>query len=46
MPLIPRKIYNVINVKVEFGEGEDKVLLDNIPKRAVATSRKSELPTR
>lgn len=24
MPLIPRKIYNVINVKVEFGDGETR----------------------
>ena len=34
VPLIPRKIYNVINVKVEFGEGEDKITLDAIAERA------------
>lgn len=34
MPLIPRKIYNVINVKVEFGDGEDKISLDTIAERA------------
>lgn len=34
VPLIPRKIYNVINVKVEFGDGEDKISLDAIAERA------------
>ena len=29
-----KKPDSVINVKVEFGEGEGKVLLDNIAKRA------------
>ncbi len=31
-----KKPDSVINVKVEFGEGEGKVLLDNIAKRAEA----------
>ena len=34
VPFIPRKIYNVINVKVEFGDGEDKISLDAIAERA------------
>lgn len=34
VPLIPRKIYNIINVKVELGEGEDKISLDAIAERA------------
>ena len=29
-----KKTDSVINVKVEFGEGEGKVLLDNIAKRS------------
>lgn len=32
----PQKPDSVINVKVEFGEGEGKVSLDNIAKRAAA----------
>ena len=31
-----KKADRVINVKVEFGEGEGKVPLDNIAKRAAA----------
>lgn len=41
-----KKPDSVINVKVEFGEGEGKVPLDNIPREPQHTSRKSELPTR
>lgn len=39
-----KKPDSVINVKVEFGEGEGKVPLDNIAKRAQYISRKSKLP--
>lgn len=31
-----KKIDSVINIKVEFGEGEGKVLFDNIAKKDVA----------
>lgn len=39
-----KKTDSVIDVKVEFGEGEGKVPLDNITKRVEAYKRKSELP--
>ncbi len=41
-----KKNDSVINVKVEFGEGEGKVPLDNIAKESQHTSRKNELYTR
>ena len=41
-----KKPDSVINVKVEFGEGEGKVPLDNIAKESQHTSRKNELYTR
>ncbi len=34
--VFPQKNDSVINVKVKFGEGDDKVLLDNIAKKAAA----------
>ena len=39
----PQKIDSVINVKVEFGEGEGKVPLDNIAKRAAAYKPKERV---
>ena len=41
-----KKSDSIISVKVEFGEGEGKMLLDNIAKRARRTRRKRELPTK
>lgn len=38
-----KKTDSVINVKVEFGEGEGKVPLDNIAKRAVAYKPKERV---
>ena len=39
----PQKPNSVINVKVEFGEGEGKVPLDNIAKRAAAYKPKERV---
>ncbi|EOS37414.1 hypothetical protein C808_03392 [Lachnospiraceae bacterium M18-1] len=39
----PQKPDSVINVKVEFGEGEGKVPLDNIAKRATAYKPKERV---
>ena len=39
----PQKTDSVINVKVEFGEGEGKVPLDNIAKRAEAYKPKERV---
>lgn len=39
----PTKTDSVINVKVEFGEGESKVLFDNIAKRAEAYKSKERV---
>ena len=39
----PQKPDSVINVKVEFGEGKDKVPLDNIAKRAAAYKPKERV---
>ena len=39
----PRKNNSVINVKVEFGEGESKVPLDNIAKRDEAYKPKERV---
>ncbi len=39
----PQKPDSVINVKVEFGEGEGKVPLDNIAKRAAAYKPKERV---
>lgn len=36
-----KKTDSVINVKVDFGEGEGKISLDNIAKRAAAYKPKS-----
>ncbi len=38
-----KKPDSVINVKVEFGEGEGKVPLDNIAKRAAAYNPKEQV---
>ena len=38
-----KKTDSIINVKVEFGEGEGKVLLDNIAKRAEAHKPKERV---
>ena len=38
-----KKLDSVINVKVEFGEGEGKVPLDNIAKRAAAYKPKERV---
>lgn len=42
----PQKNDSVINVKVEFGEGEGKVPLDNIAKRAEAYKPKERVTIR
>lgn len=39
----PQKTDSVINVKVEFGEGEGEVPLDNIIKRAEAYKPKEQM---
>ena len=39
----PQKTDSVINVKVEFGEGEGKVPLDNIAKRVAAYKPKERV---
>jgi len=44
--LAHKKLDSVINLKVEFGEDEGKVLLDNIAKEPQHTSRKSGLHTK
>lgn len=39
----PQKTDSIIDVKVEFGEGESKVPLDNIAKRAAAYKSKARV---
>ena len=41
--MLPPKNDSVINTKAEFGEGEGKVLLDNIAKRAAVYKPKERV---